>query len=665
MDIRQLELKDKQEKTLRSKGFENTKDLVSFIPKEYIDISKSTGVNLDDERSILFVKLDSVTSYMRSRVVNASCTEYYTGTKIKVTWFGKLWLTKTLVENRGRYMTVCGKVSFDSFSKTFQIVEPMIFEPYSRSSSHIKPIYKKIPGIGDDTLKTLIEKSWNLMSEDDPLPKDVLDEMGVLNIKAAYQKIHFPKSMDDVKEGRKRLLYDTLLGFALKAEWSRRNSPIGSAFGIKTKRAYFEICKSLPYELTSDQQKAVDAMIKLASTGRRINALVQGDVGCGKTIVAVIMLALFADSGYQGALVAPTQVLARQHYEEVKKIVEPLGITVSFLGGDKLKAAEKRKLLENIKTGETKIVVGTHAAFSETVEYKNLAIAVFDEEHKFGVEQRNSLIKRAEAGVHFITMSATPIPRSLAHVIYGDSIELLTINEMPKGRMPVRTGIGKDREKVYKFIRKMAKQGHQTYVVCPMIDDKTDTQIKSVEITSKEFTEALSEDGIKVGTLTGRDSKEVTEETIRKFKDNEISVLVATTVVEVGVNIPTATMMVVTNAERFGLAQLHQLRGRVGRSSNQSYCVLESNATEGIAAERLNAMCTTNSGFEIAKRDLELRGSGEFLGTKQSGENAELKIILANSNIYPRFQEMAKKLIDRGDDCELVRNVMEEETFEN
>ena len=430
---------------------------------------------------------------------------------------------------------------------------------------------------------------------------------------------------------------------------------------MKTMGAVNRIIESLPYELTADQKGAVDSMLTDARSGKRINALVQGDVGCGKTIVAFLLMTAFVDSGYQAVLMAPTQVLARQHYEDLKNLVEPLGYKVVFLGGSEMKAREKKAVLAAIAEGEADYIVGTHSVIAKDVVYKRLAVTVTDEEHKFGVAQRAALVEKAAAGVHNITMSATPIPRTLAQVVYGNAVQLYTIKTMPKGRVPVITGIATDENKVFRFIIKQAKQGHQTYVVCPMIDPSDELDgVKSVDEVSQVYEKALGPYGVRIATLTGRNSKKETETIISGFKNRDFDVLISTTVIEVGVNVPTATTMVVSNAERFGLSSLHQLRGRVGRSNLQSYCVLQSADQSEKGRQRLEAMVNTTNGFEIAEADLKIRGPGDFLGTRQNGENKYMALMLAYPDKYKYAQEIAKRILDDGKPCRMLSRVKTE-----
>ena len=409
--------------------------------------------------------------------------------------------------------------------------------------------------------------------------------------------------------------------------------------------------ESLPFSLTQDQEKAVTEMLSYAEAGRRINALVQGDVGCGKTIICTLMAAAFADSGYQSVIMAPTQVLARQHYDSISSMLAPFGIKTAFLDSS-LKKRDRDAVLREIANGSAQIIIGTHSCVGKDLVYKDLALAVVDEEHRFGVKQRTAIVEKAAKGVHSITMSATPIPRSLAQVIYGDNIQLHTVRSMPNGRKAVKTRVFRNQTGNMKFVLKEVQAGHQAYVVCPMIENNEKVPgVKSVDQITKEYREFLEPQGVRIGSLTGKTSKEETSEIINSFKDGKIDVLIATTVIEVGVNVPNATVMIITNAERFGLSSLHQLRGRVGRGDLQSYCVLQSDDESPKGLARLQVLCDTTDGFQIAEADLAQRGAGDLLGTQQSGENKYVALMIANPDRYQYAIQVAKELILRGNDC--------------
>lgn len=379
-------------------------------------------------------------------------------------------------------------------------------------------------------------------------------------------------------------------------------------------------------------------------TGNCETALVQGDVGSGKTIVAVMLMATMAKSGYQSVLVAPTTVLAEQHYKNIKELCEPFGIKTVFLTSS-IKATEKRKITKEINEGKYDIIVGTHSVLNDDIEYNNLALIVTDEEHKFGVAQREKLRNKSTENVHSISMTATPIPRTLATTLYGDWINVYTIKEKPKGRSPVKTIIDNDYESSFEFLNEEIKKGHQCYVVAPKIEK--DTKRKSSVLSVKQLTEKLEDffdevnPSVKIQSLTGKTSAESKSNILNDFSDNKIQILVSTTVIEVGVNIPNATVIAISNAEMFGLASLHQLRGRVGRSNLQSYCLLISDKGNN---ERLNALVSTNDGFEIAKQDFYQRGSGDLVGVTQSGFTEEIAIMLNRPKMFEFAQRYAKNL---------------------
>lgn len=663
MNLSYLGIAKDKEHQFNKKGIYTVEDLVRFLPRRYNDFTHETGILPEDKISCLTVVVKRVNSYHNGvPMMIAFCTIKATGEQLLVKWFRQNYLMPKISNCIDRDVYVCGKLTYSEQYHSYSTTAPELFEPKISEGKRIIPVYSKIPGMSAEYLS---EKMFQAVGITDATaetcPYDLVAQERLLPIQTALYYLHFPKDMEQVRQGQERVLFDDLLYFAMSNEYAARNSAIGSAFSVKTMGAVNRIIESLPYELTADQKGAVDSMLTDARSGKRINALVQGDVGCGKTIVAFLLMTAFVDSGYQAVLMAPTQVLARQHYEDLKNLVEPLGYKVVFLGGSEMKAREKKAVLAAIAEGEADYIVGTHSVIAKDVVYKRLAVTVTDEEHKFGVAQRAALVEKAAAGVHNITMSATPIPRTLAQVVYGNAVQLYTIKTMPKGRVPVITGIATDENKVFRFIIKQAKQGHQTYVVCPMIDPSDELDgVKSVDEVSQVYEKALGPYGVRIATLTGRNSKKETETIISGFKNRDFDVLISTTVIEVGVNVPTATTMVVSNAERFGLSSLHQLRGRVGRSNLQSYCVLQSADQSEKGRQRLEAMVNTTNGFEIAEADLKIRGPGDFLGTRQNGENKYMALMLAYPDKYKYAQEIAKRILDDGKPCRMLSRVKTE-----
>ena len=660
MTLSELDITPQKAKQFEKKGIFTAENLLRFLPRKYLDFTRETGILSEDEVSCLVVQIERFSTYFRKvDMMKAFGKIMPKGEKIAITWFNQNFLLHRYQGCEGQMVYVAGKVRYNSTYQTYEMSMPEMFEPNIEAGKRVVPVYPKIAGMSNDYLVGKIKMAAGIPdASTEPLPEDSLQSLGLLTTKEMLYQLHFPESMAQVEKAKERLIYDDLILFAMEQEWAVRNSAIGSPFSVRTKSLMQSILKALPYSLTQDQKSAIRAMMESVESGKRINALVQGDVGCGKTIVAFLMMAAFVGSGYQAVLMAPTQVLARQHYNDLVALMEPLGLAVTYLGSE-LKAAEKKRVIQQIESGEVKFIVGTNSVISSQVHYKNLALTVTDEEHKFGVAQRNALVDKASMGVHSITMSATPIPRSLAQVVYGNTVQLHTIRSMPAGRKPVTTGVAISRERIYKFLRSQIRHGHQAYIVCPMIDSNEDMEgVRSVEDVSREYKEALAADGIRIATLTGRDAKSVTEETIASFKAGDIDILISTTVIEVGVNVPNATVMVITNAERFGLSSLHQLRGRVGRSSLQSYCVLESDTQTEVGKMRLDAMCSTTDGFKIAEADLKIRGAGDFIGTRQSGENRYMALMIAYPERYKIAQMVAKDLLDRADPCVLARQVM-------
>ena len=647
MQLAYIDVTEQKEKQFHSKGIDSIEDLMRYIPRRYEDYSHETGLTAG-ELNCLILDCHKV-DYVNSRVpfISATCYEPKSGKYIKVTWFNQNFLYKEIKTYAGRKILLCGKVNFNHEYGNFTCANPKIFTDNIKSGMKIYPVYSKIRGMSDDYLMNKAQRAFNYCKIEETLPGDILQKYGQTELNSAYKMLHKPASMEDVKKGSKRLAFDEILYFALEMELSSRQVSKGSQYNIKTLAAYNKVKGSLPYELTDDQATVLTDMVNTIKDGRRLSALLQGDVSCGKSIVAFLLSIAIADSGYQTAIMAPTQVLARQHYDELSSLLKGTGITCSFYEGTKMKAKEKKEMLSKIKNGEINIVVGTHSLLSKDMEYKDLALVITDEEHKFGVLQKQALIEKAAAGVHSLTMSATPIPRTLSQVIYGNNTSVYTIKQMPKGRQKVKSCATDNRQATYKFIKKEILEGHQIYVVCPAIEhnEKRDN-IKSVEEILKEYSRIFTEYNIMA--LTGKNTKDEVSQILHDFKDGQIQILIATTVIEVGVNNPNASVIVIENAENFGLAGLHQLRGRVGRGKTQGYCILYSEDTQN---ERLSTIVSTTDGFKIAEKDLKMRGTGEFIGTKQSGDDKYISIVMSsedNRKMYLKLKEDAEKLLDSG-----------------
>ena len=634
------------------RGIFTVEDLLFYMPKRFNDYSRITGLLSDGSTCCVKATVTDVFTRNAGKApfICAICQEELTRQVFQVFWFHSQWNYQNISAQKGKTVYIIGKAAYNGKYQQYTITQPEAFS--SVDCLGIYPVYKSVPGMSTDYLTEKIGLAMmHGAADSEMLPEDILARTSETPMPLALQYIHQPETMAEAEIGKNRVLLNDLVYFALHNELNKSNAASDSQFRITSLKYTEAIQVKLPFTLTDDQQSALAEMIETGKSGKRIHALLQGDVGCGKTIVAALLIAAFVSSGYQAVMMAPTQVLAKQHLKTFKDLFDPLGVDVTYLDSS-LSGKEKRAAQTRIANGEAQIVIGTHACISSAVEYHNLGLAIVDEEHKFGVKQRASIVAKAEQGVHSVTMSATPIPRSLAQVIYGENIQLHTIKTMPQGRKPVITGISTDKRKVFKFIASEVRKGHQVYVVCPMIDpSEKSPDVQSVEEVADEYTGILYPLGVRIATLTGRDSKAATDDVLERFNAGLIDVLIATTVIEVGVNVPSATVMIITNAERFGLAGLHQLRGRVGRGEDQSYCVLQTNSTDEKVRQRLDVLCNSTDGFCISKSDLKLRGAGDLLGTQQSGENKYVQLMLAYPERHKQATEIAKEIISRGMDC--------------
>lgn len=465
MLLQEIGVSSRKEAQFKKKGINSVEDLMLYLPYKYIDGSSVTGLLPHDQVSCIVVQVQSVSYYVSEKSGRSSwtakCALVPTGENVRITWWNQDYKGTEIQATRGHHVFVVGRVTYNEQYNNYQISNPDVFDEAIAEAQKIYPVYSKIQGMSQDYLMKYIDKAFDAIPVfPEVLPLDIVRSMGLLPMTDALHYVHFPSSIQMLQKGEERLQYNDMIFFALKVEWDSRNSAKGSAFTIRTLSLLKQILSSLPYTLTPDQDSTIKKMIAHVREGKRINALVQGDVGCGKTIIAFLMMVAFVGSGYQTVLMAPTQVLARQHYEDLVNLVGPLGYEVVYLGSE-VKGPEKRKIMKRIESGEVKFIVGTHSVIGKSVNYKNLALVITDEEHKFGVVQRTALVEKAAAGVHRISMSATPIPQSLAQVIYGNVIELYTVTTMPKGRKPVVTGIARSREAIYKFVVSQVRKKHQ------------------------------------------------------------------------------------------------------------------------------------------------------------------------------------------------------------
>ena len=532
---------------------------------------------------------------------------------------------------------------------------------YSEIEGTMQPIYPLTKGLSNKTVANAVHQALEKFDaglEKEYIPGYVRQKNELAEHNYAVVNIHFPKSMEDYIQARKRLAFEEFFLFVLAVRSLRNsNERIPNGYIIQNDSRTDDFIEKLPFSLTNGQKSAWTEVKKNMSGKGLMSRLIQGDVGSGKTIIAVLALMNTAYAGYQAAMMVPTEVLAKQQYDSITKMFNNMGVelNVSLLVGS-MTAAAKRKVYEDIENGSTDIVIGTHAVIQEKVIFKNLALVITDEQHRFGVNQRRDLSDKGN-NPHILVMSATPIPRTLAIIVYGD-LDISVIDELPAERLPIKNCVVDEsyRPNAYKFIENQVHAGRQAYVICPMVEDSENIEAENVIDYAKKLSGELPDD-IKVEYLHGKMKASQKNEIMEKFSKNEINVLVSTTVIEVGVNVPNATVMMVENAERFGLAQLHQLRGRVGRGGFQSYCIFVSGNKSKKTKDRLEILNKTNDGFKIAEEDLKLRGPGDFFGVRQSGDfDFGIADIYTDAKVLKSASEAAGEVLDKDPELELEEN---------
>lgn len=622
---------------LNKLGIFTAQDLMMYFPKKHIDYSSRTLIRdlKEGQTTTVFGFIKSVSSFNTRN--NLSVTRVIIGDesgRFELSFFnakGNRYLLQRMKtqfpQNAG--IMVSGVVKMNNYSGQLTMDKPTYsimtgeFKEDANSNlniARIVPIYTICEDLSIKTLRKAIFNAIELYKNDikNIVPDFIRERLGIMNKKDAVKQIHFPETMNDLEHARFSLIFEELFLIQLKLIRLRENTAkTTSAYNLQVHKDGLvqKFIAGLPFELTSGQKQAVNEILQDMNSDAPMQRLLQGDVGSGKTVVATIMLLAAVENGYQGALMAPTEILAQQHYNNLVQWLTPLGLSVGlFLGSHGKKV--RQKFETDLKNGQMNIAVGTHALIQENVDFNNLGAIVVDEQHRFGVKQRN-ILKRKSQNPQMLTMTATPIPRTLALTVHGD-LDLTVINELPKGRKPIKTILTGSHRQVWDLIKQEVESGRQAYIVYPLIDESETLSAKAATIEAEKLQQEIFPQ-FKIGLLHGKLKNDEKEEVMKDFKDGKYDILVSTTVVEVGVDVPNATVMVIENAERFGLSQLHQLRGRVGRSSLQSYCVLITSSRSQETRERLGIMTETNDGFVIAEKDLQLRGPGEFLGTRQSG----------------------------------------------
>jgi ATP-dependent DNA helicase RecG len=633
--------------TLARLGISTPREALFYLPFRYDDFSelRPLGELIPDEKQsararVTDLKVEKGFGRRPQRVIAQLADD--TGTAEAI-WFGRRYVETRL--HAGDDIVVSGKVTLRGWRPQFTSPE---FSPAGTSSMHtarVVPVYRLVGGVTQRRVRELLARILDraLPALDDPLRASERPDLPPLD--EALRAAHFPEEAADVVGALDRLAFDELLALQLTLAQARRAREGQRAPRVAVDPAELDrLLAALPFQLTHDQRRAVDEIVVDLASERPMRRLLQGDVGSGKTAVAAIALAGVVRSGWQAALMAPTEILARQHHAGLAPLLDALGVRVEFLAGS-LKAGRKQEVHAAIEAGEAEVVIGTHAVISEAVTFRNLGLAVVDEQHRFGVAQRAALqAKGLDLEPHVLALTATPIPRTLALTFYGD-LSISTIRELPPGRHPIRTEL-RDRSampKIEAFLADEAAAGRQSFVVAPLVVESEALSAASAEAEAERLADALP--GLKVGLVHGQQRADPRDETMAAFAAGEIDMLVATTVVEVGIDVPNASVMLIEDAERFGLAQLHQLRGRVGRGPHRSFCILLSDATDPLARRRLEVLRESSDGFVIAEADLALRGAGNLLGTRQSG----LPPLRVASLFEPRHVALAERARELAD----------------
>ena len=635
----------KLKERLNKVGIFTVLDLLLYFPRDYEFLNDDISLNGDtsDEKSILKCKVQSYGSSIRTRNGKTLTTINFTYNNLKVIgkWFNQPYIKRNFI--LGNEYNLMGK--FKKVNNTLEVINPLI--PCKEANkSEILPIYTLKNGLTNKILVKLINEILKNMIIKENLPDEIVKKYKLISLDKAIRSIHFPAGRGELQSAINRLKFQELFTYSLKiimmkAHIKKENSGIS----FKMSPLLKDLKESLPYTLTNAQSRTLREILLDQKRNIAMNRLVQGDVGSGKTLVALISMFNVYMNGYQTVLMAPTEILANQHYAEAKKYLDKFGVDIELLTGS-TKEKEKKRIKEKIASGKEIMLIGTHALIQDDVELNNLGLVVTDEQHRFGVEQRSRLInknKRADV----LVMTATPIPRTLSLYLYSD-LDISIIDELPPGRKPIDTMLVdmNQRMKAYNFALKEVEKGRQFYIVSPLIEENEKLNLNSVEKIYEELKNGIFKD-VRIEILHGKMAGKDKDKIINTFKNGEIKGIISTTVIEVGVNVPNSTMMIIENAERFGLAQLHQLRGRVGRGEHKSYCILIANTKNDITRRRMEIMTESSDGFYIAEEDLKLRGAGEVFGMRQHGDEG---FILANVvddiNILKCANQEAKLIVN-------------------
>lgn len=639
--IEEMNLSDQKVQQFYKKGLTTTEQLAGFFPRKYLDMRfshtlKDVDVGTNAAIDGCCIDKDSTGMYPKVTLQDSNYDE------IDIIWFGNSFYYYDQFEVGNTYR-VYGKLGINWGA--YQMSNPQLFFEVGKEDAKLYPVYSKIKGMSDQYLKGAIKKAIAIEEAHRiPTQKDIVaNQLGLAGYFDAVKKLHQPNNEKDFKCGKTRMAFEVIYDFYSDMKGKRRVVGLNPDLKVSKTDQTQVLIHSLPFSLTEGQQKVVDYIINKAIAGERIDTLITGDVGCGKTIVALIAAVLMWENGFQAAIMAPTLVLAKQHYEEMLSRIPADWENpprFALLTGE-TKKRERTKILKGLESGEINILIGTSSVISDELDFAALGMTIIDEEHKFGTEQKATLEKKYQSGLHHIAMTATPIPRSIARTVYGDDFGIMAIETLPKGRKPIITEQSSDKIAMFERLADEVKAGHQAYVVCPFVSDSESERfqdVDSVESTQEEIEQYYSRTHpqIRIDSINGRMRQSAILGKIKKFASGEIDILISTTIVEVGVNVPNATAIMVMSADRFGLAALHQLRGRVGRAGDQGYCFLMTKKF----SEKLSIMCQTTNGFRIAEEDLKLRGPGDLTGEAQTGYSEAIDLILRRPKLANKIREI-------------------------
>ena len=648
-------------KLLNKLNIYNLEDLITYYPREYEDRSKQKKI-ADTENGeecliegIVTSHIKEIRTHRKNMIIYKLIVRDDTDS-CELVWYNQSYLKKMF--RIGETYKFFGRIN-KRIGQTEMVSPVYDLEGNNKNTGRIIPIYPLTYSLSQNTLRHIIEEGLKQAKDKiaETLPEYILEEYKLMKLKNAMQSIHFPKELKDFGEARNRLAFEELLTMQLlllNLKNKYKNTEKGIKFDSKVKMS--DVINDLPFKLTKAQTRVLEEIDSDMESDKAMNRLLQGDVGSGKTIVSIIAAYKAVKSGYQMAMMAPTSILASQHLENFKNVLEKYDIRCELLLGNTTKK-KKEDILSRLKDGEIDIIIGTHSLLEENVIFKNLGLVVTDEQHRFGVRQRSTIVSKGK-NPDVLVMTATPIPRTLALILYGD-LDISIIDELPPNRKKIDTFAVRKalEERVNNFVKKQIDEGRQAYIVCPLVEESEEIEAKSVdELTEKYKNEVFKE--YKVECLHGKMKPKEKEEIMQRFKEGKIDILISTTVIEVGVDVPNSNIMVIENAERFGLAQLHQLRGRVGRGEYQSYCILKYQGNSELIRKRMQVMQETNDGFIISEKDLELRGSGEFFGTKQHGI-PEFKVanLFEDIKLLKLVQSAAIKILEEDPGLEEQKNI--------